>query len=418
MPPRRTSGPADGGPVTGPPTRTADAAPAERPEGGDDQAAGGRAGQTAPQWLRKVAGWSWRSIVVAAAVTLVFWALDKVLLAVVAVFLALVITAVLRPLTDLLRKVLPSALATVLSLVLALLAAGGALTYIGYSVITEWSSVEWQLNRGIETVGRLVQQSPVAGSVPGEDLQAWMDSAQEWIRDHRQLVVDRVLAGAGLLALAFTTLALAVFLSVFFLNRGAEMWRWFLGQLPSRSRRAWATGGEVAWSTFSGYTAGMFIIAAADAVLAFAALSLLDVPLAAPLAMLVFIGALIPLVGAPAAMLIAVVVALAANGVLNAVLVGVAIALIGQIDGHVLEPLVMGRGVSVHPTVVALAVTAGALIAGILGAVVAVPIVSVSWAVFSRLRSQNEPTGPEGQTGDQGEAASVAVAGPDEAGSR
>ena len=115
-------------------------------------------------------------------------------------------------------------------------------------------------------------------------------------------------------------------------------------------------------------------------------------PLAAPLAVLVFIGAFIPLVGAPAAMVIAMLVALAANGLWNAVAVGVVIALIGQFEGHVLQPLVMGKQVSLHPVVVALAVTAGTLVAGILGAVIAVPVIAVVWAVFSLLRHKDPPT--------------------------
>ena len=115
-------------------------------------------------------------------------------------------------------------------------------------------------------------------------------------------------------------------------------------------------------------------------------------PLAAPLAVLVFVGAFIPLIGAPLAMVIAMVVALAANGFLNALLVGVGIALIGQFEGHVLTPLVMGKQVSLHPVAVALSVTAGTLIAGILGAVISVPLVAVAWAVFARLRHVDPPS--------------------------
>ena len=107
--------------------------------------------------------------------------------------------------------------------------------------------------------------------------------------------------------------------------------------------------------------------------------------------MLVIIGAFIPLIGAPLAMVIAMVVALAANGLLNAALVGVGIALIGQLEGHIFQPFIMGRQVRLHPVVIALSVTAGTLIAGILGAVIAVPLVAVCWAIFSRLRTLDPP---------------------------
>ena len=103
--------------------------------------------------------------------------------------------------------------------------------------------------------------------------------------------------------------------------------------------------------------------------------------------------AFVPLVGAPAAMVVAMIVALATRGFVWALLVGLGIALIGQFEGHVLQPLVMGRQVSLHPIVVALAVATGGLVAGIFGAVVVVPLVSVTWAVFSRLRTQDPPMG-------------------------
>jgi putative heme transporter len=178
---------------------------------------------------------------------------------------------------------------------------------------------------------------------------------------------------------------------VFFLARGRELWVWFLNQLPARTRETWQTAAGAGWYTFSGYTRGTVIIALVDGLLAFIVLLLLKVPLAAPLAVLVLIGAFIPLVGAPAAMIIAMVVALAANGPVSALLVGVGIALIGQFEGHILQPLVMGRQVSLHPVVIAVVVTGGTITAGILGAVISVPLVAVAWAVFTRLRRLDPP---------------------------
>src|SRR3712207_2373380 len=162
------------------------------------------------------------------------------------------------------------------------------------------------------------------------------------------------------------------------------MWVWFLNQLPARTRETWQTAAGAGWHTFSGYTRGTVIIALTDGLLAFVVLLLLKVPLAAPLAVLVLIGAFIPLIGAPLAMIIAMVVALAAKGPLSALLVGVAIAAIGQFEGHILQPLVMGRQVSLHPVVIALVVTGGTITAGVLGAVISVPPVPVAVGGFSQ----------------------------------
>jgi len=348
--------------------------------------------ESAPHWLRTVAGWSWRILVVVAAVALVFWATAKVLLLSIAVFLALVFTAVLRPLVNAMGRVMPRGLATALSILLSFLVVAGLFTYIGLSVAGQWANLGVQFNDGISTLLDALKNSPLHLTVTSEDVQAWLVQGQEWIVANSSAVASQALSSVGSVAQVFTALALATFCTVFFLTRGSEMWTWFLNQLPLRMRTSWHLGGGVAWYTFSGYTRGTFIVAAADGVLAAIILIALGVPLAAPLAVLVFVGAFIPLIGAPLAMVIAMVVALAANGFLNALLVGVGIALIGQFEGHVLTPLVMGKQVSLHPVAVALSVTAGTLIAGILGAVISVPLVAVAWAVFARLRHVDPPS--------------------------
>lgn len=348
--------------------------------------------QSAPHWLRAMAGWSWRILVVIAAIALVFWATAKVLLVFIAVFLALVFTAVLRPVVNGMSRVMPRGLAVALSLIGAVLVVLGLLTYVGFSVAGQWTRLGEQFNDGIQAILELLESSPLHLTVTNEDVQGWLDQAQRWIAENSSEIASQALSSASSVGLVFMVLALATFCTVFFLSRGTEMWGWFLNQIPSRMREPWYIGGGVAWYTFSGYTRGTVIVAAADGVLAVIALLILGVPLAAPLAVLVFIGAFIPLIGAPLAMVIAMIVALAANGVVNAILVGVVIALIGQFEGHILQPLVMGKQVSLHPVVVALSVTGGTLVAGILGAVIAVPLIAVAWAVFARLRHVDPPT--------------------------
>jgi predicted PurR-regulated permease PerM len=347
---------------------------------------------TAPHWLRVVAGWSWRTLVVTAAVAVVFWATSQVQFVFIAVFIALVFTAVLRPLVKTLSRIMPRGLATAVSMILALLGVAGVFTYVGLSVAGQWENLAEQFNDGIATIFQFLEDSPLHLRVTTEDVEQWLENGQRWLEENSSEVAGRVASSAGSVALVFSALALATFCTVFFLTRGEDMWHWFLNQLPLRVRETWLAGGDVAWYTFSGYTRGTVIVAAADGVMALIILLLLGVPLAAPLAVLVFIGAFIPLIGAPLAMVVAMIVALATNGVVNAILVGVGIALIGQFEGHVLTPLVMGKQVSLHPVAVALSVTAGTIVAGILGAVIAVPLVAVAWAVFSRLRHADPPT--------------------------
>ena len=347
--------------------------------------------ETAPRWLRRSAGVSWRLLVVLAAVVVVFYATSRVTLLFVAVFLALVFTAVLRPLVDVMDRVMPRGLATALSLLTGILFFLGMLTYVGYSIATQWDNLSKQFATGINQITDYLESGSLPFTITNEQIAEWIDNGLKWVQEHAGDLASQAAASAGSVAVGFTALALAIFCTIFFLARGSSMWTWFLNQLPARNRETWMTAGAAGWYTFSGYTRGTVIIAFTAGILAFTLLTIMGVPLAAPLAVLVFIGAFIPLIGAPAAMVVAMIVALAANGLWSAVFVGVGIALIGQLEGHVLQPLIMGKQVSLHPVVVALAVTAGTLTAGILGAVISVPLVAVAWAVYSHLRTLDPP---------------------------
>jgi len=347
--------------------------------------------QSAPRWLRSMAGVSWRLLVVVAAIALVFFATSRVQLLFIAVFIALVVTAVLRPVVEFLSRFMPRGLATALSLLLGILVLVGMLTYVGVSVAGQWVTLSEQFGTGIEDLKNLLVNGPLPFVITNDQINQWITDGQTWLQQHSGELASQAAAGAGSVVEVFTAMILAIFCSIFFLARGSEMWTWFLNQLPARAREIWQQAAGAGWYTFSGYTRGTVIIAVTDGTLSFILLSIIGVPLAAPLAVLVLIGAFIPLVGAPVAMVVAMIVALAANGPLSAALVGIGIALIGQFEGHVLQPLVMGRQVSLHPVVIALVITAGTITAGILGAVIAVPLVAVAWAIFSRLRTVDPP---------------------------
>ena len=346
---------------------------------------------TAPYWLRTMAGVSWRLLIVVLAIALVFYATSRVQLLFIAVFVALVFTAVLRPVVELLSRIMPRGLATAVSMLLGLAVLAGMLTYVGVSVAGQWVNLSKQFGSGIGDIKTFLTSGSLPFAITNDQINQWINDGQTWLTEHGGELAGQAAAGAGSVVEVFTALALATFCTIFFLARGQEMWTWFLNQLPSRARETWQVAAGAGWYTFSGYARCTVIIAVTDGLLAGILLSIIGVPLAAPLAVLVLIGAFIPLIGAPAAMVIAMIVALAANGPLQALFVGVGIALIGQLEGHILQPLVMGKQVSLHPIAIALVVTAGTLSAGILGAVIAVPLSAVAWAIFSRLRHVDPP---------------------------
>jgi predicted PurR-regulated permease PerM len=250
-----------------------------------------------PPWLRTAAGWSWRLIVLAAGVALVFWAVTQVLIVFVAVFLALVITAVLNPLTDLYHRVMPRALATAAAILSGVLVIGGLLTYVVVSVAGQWERLAGEFNTGIDQIVDLIENNSLPVTVEVDTRDQWIDDVADWIQENSQTLVSRAAESAGSIVEGVAVLVLAIFCTVFFLASGAAMWRWFMTQVPARTRQRWHDVAGAGWYTFSGYTRGIVLVAISNGILAGIFLSILGVPLAAPLAVLVFIGTFIPLIG-------------------------------------------------------------------------------------------------------------------------
>ena len=215
--------------------------------------------------------------------------------------------------------------------------------------------------------------------------------------EHRAQVAGQVLGGAGTAA-ELTGVAVALFCAAFFLASGDRMWSWFLAQLSALAGPTLGSAGRAAWATFEGYSQATVLIAASNATIVAIVLLILRVPLAIPLAVLVFLASFIPLVGGSISLAVAALVAFAARGPWIALTVLILIPVIGQIEGHVLQPLIMGHRVRLHPVVVVLTVVCGSA----LGAVLAVPIVAVGWSVLREARQQPRVhCRPTNKTGDQ-----------------
>ncbi|MFJ2868002.1 AI-2E family transporter [Kitasatospora sp. NPDC087314] len=349
-----------------------------------------------PPGLRTAAGYAWRLVLLGVAAYLLVGVLTRLELPVIAVFLALVITSVLRPLVDLLARVLPRPVAVLLAFVCGIAVVAGVLTLVGTTVADEWSSLGAETRGGLGRIDHWLSGAPFhlrPGTVT--DLRAKIG---EFVTAHRSALLSTALSGASRVIELLTGLALAVFCSVFFLHSGDRMWCWAQRQLPAGARPIWDRAGRAAWRTFAGYTRGVLIVASTNAVLVGIALAVLRVPLVLPLVVLEFFAALVPLIGSPIALAVAALVALAARGPVVALLVLALIVVIGQIEGHLLHPLVLSWSVRIHPVVIALSVTGGAVLAGVLGAVVAVPVVSVAWAVITELRDHGPPERPGPQS--------------------
>jgi predicted PurR-regulated permease PerM len=336
-----------------------------------------------PVTLRLMADWSWRLLVVGVVGWFLIQLLARLQFLVIALFVGLVVTALVLPLVRAFRRRIPKALAVALGLLILLIGVLGIFAFIGGSVAGEWSSLASQFRDGIGKIEIWGQQGPL--HLRPATITGWYDSARIWLSGNGSTIIARTLSGAGTVLEVLTGLALAVFSSVFFLIGGEGIWQWVVSLTPRKSHAVVNRAGSAAWSTFAGYTRGIIVVAASNAVLVLIVLIVLRVPLALPLSLLVFFGTFIPIIGAPVALLVAAVVAVASRGPVVALIVVALVVVIGQIEGHLLQPLVMSRAVSLHPLAVALVVAAGTILAGVIGAVLAVPVASVLHAVIKEI---------------------------------
>lgn len=336
--------------------------------------------------FRRIGGYAWRL----AAIGVVLWGLFLLITPlqtlILALFFALLITAWLMPLTNWLSKALPRWLAGVISLVTFTLAVGLVITFIGLQTASQWEGIAAAFNQGVADLQTWLRDGPF--HVTDAQLTSVYQSAEQFIRESGGDIALGVLSGVGSVLGVFTALAAALFILVFLLIQPEVMFRWFVGWLPARNREVIAQSVRIAWDGFSQYSQGLVLVAVTNAILVTIVLLIMGVPLAIPLGIIVFFGAFIPYIGAPIAMLLAAFVAFVTDGPLAGALVIVLIFVIGQLEGNVLQPLIMGQTVNLHPVAIVLVTAVGAAYFGLLGALVGVPLAA---GVYGAMRYLTGP---------------------------
>lgn len=344
--------------------------------------------QHVPLSLRVAAAWSWRVLVVGLAVSALVALVLRLQLVAVALFVGLFITALLTPMhARLVRWRWPRWLATVTVLVTLVIVLSGAAALVGGSIVNEWDALSASFQQGLDDIRRWLADGPF--HISDGQVDTWLANLQQAMSENQSSLVSGFVTTAATAAEVVSGAFLAFFASIFFLHDGYGISRWGLRLFPARAQEGVEEAGSAAWATLTGYVRGTVIIALVDALAIGIVLTILKVPLAGPLAVLVFFGAFIPIVGALVTGFVAVVVALAAKGLITAAIVLAAIIGVQQLEGHVLQPVVMGRLVRLHPLAVVVAVTAGSLLGGIIGAVVAVPLVAVVNVVIRTYRGRS-----------------------------
>ncbi|MFG2328732.1 AI-2E family transporter [Streptomyces sp. NPDC048604] len=339
-----------------------------------------------PWGMRVAAEAGWRLLVLAGTLWVLMRVIGAIELVVLAFVAALLVTALLQPtVTRLGRMGLPHGVATAVTAVAGFVVMGLVGWFVVWQVMDNIDNVSDRVRDGIEELKRWLLDSPF--HVTEQTINEIAKNLSDTIGANAEQITSAGLQGVTVVVETLTGLLLAMFCTLFLLYDGRKVWQWTLKLVPAQARPGVAGAGPRAWRTLTAYVRGTVLVALIDAVFIGVGIYFLGVPLAVPLAVFIFLFAFIPLVGAVVSGALAVVVALVTNGVFTALMVLVVVLAVQQIEGHVLQPFILGRAVRVHPLAVVLAVAAGGLIAGIGGAVVAVPLVAVTNTVVGYLRA-------------------------------
>ena len=344
-----------------------------------------------PPTLQQAAGITWRILILLAGFAVVVVILGRIFPVVFALFLAMLVTAWTSPVMNLFNKFLPKVLAMILALVLIITSMVTILFIVVRSTISESSKLIASLQSGLSDIRDWLKNGPLG--MTDEAVNNLISQAEGWGTTAAKGFLGAAageLSNLGTIIVAGSVFFFAV---IFFLLTPDKIWGWLISWLPRSIERPVDTSGRIAWGAISGYTRGIVIVALADATLVFIGLTILQVPLAPALAAVVFFGAFIPVVGAPIATFFAAVVALAERGPVIALLVILLTVVVGSTDGDVLQPLVMGKAVKLHPLAIVFSIAAGSIALGIVGALIAVPIAGAAYGVAKYLTGR-DPDNP------------------------
>ncbi len=348
-----------------------------------------RADSAVPPLLRNAAAWCWRLLLVAAVVYLAFKIADALRLVVIPLIAGLLLSALLGPLTGLLRRAgLPALAATWCTVLAAAVVLGGVGTLIANRVQADYPMLASEVRRTVHEVQDYLAGPPFR--LTGTRLDQLSSKLLDYLAQHKSVVAGTVVTGGRYFLEVLTGLILTVFITFFLLKDGRKIWSWMISGLRPMAHRRAVMAGDAAWQALVSYIRGTTVVAAIHAVFIGLALWLLGVPLVVPLIMLVFIAAYVPLIGILVVGALAIVITLATKGVIAAVILIAVFLAENQIESHLLQPLVVGRIVRLHPLAIIMVLAVGGIVAGVPGAIIAVPVAAMVTYAWPYLRGDHD----------------------------
>ncbi|MFB9313593.1 AI-2E family transporter [Nocardioides plantarum] len=345
-----------------------------------------------PWGVDLAAAWAWRFLVIVVAGYFIVMAIDRLREVTVPLAIALLIAALVSPLVRALGRIgVPRGPASLLTVLLTLGVIAGLLTLAGQQIAAGADDLASSTADGLGQIRDWLKTGPLHAS--DSQINDYIESAQKEITAQVQQgdIAGRVTEVGSTISQIFTGLFIVLFATYFFLADGDRIWAFLVRLSPRAARARVDSSGRVAWTSLTQFVRATVIVAATDAAGVMIGAAVLGVPFVFPIGVVVFLGAFVPLVGAFVAGGVAVLVALVAEGPVVALLMLGVIVLVQQLESHILQPFLMGRWVAVHPLAVIIAIATGIVLAGITGALIAVPLTAVVNAVVTHLASYTGP---------------------------
>lgn len=348
-----------------------------------------------PAGIDIAAAWSWRILLISGAGALIIWLLRYFSEVTIPIAVAVLLTALSVGMVDWLsRHRIPRIIATFLVVIAIFAIFLGLLTLVGQQLATQLDDLKASVIEGITQVQDWARTGPLGLS--DAQLQTWIDQAKSTISSSDTSLLTRVTEVGLRIGHIVAGFFIVLFATFFFLYEGDRIWSWIVVLFPVASRERLDSSGHTAWLSLTAFVRATVVVALTDAMGVMLAAWILGVPLTFAIGVLVFLGAFIPIIGALIAGSVAVLVALVAQGPWVALFMLMAVIVVQQTESHVLQPFLMGKFVRLHPLAIIIAIAAGVVVAGIVGALIAVPLAACLNGVVRHLavearKFQDEP---------------------------
>ena len=339
-----------------------------------------------PETLKVWAGMTWRILIILAGFGVLIFLMGQISIVLIALFLAAFFTALASPIMGFLqRKVrLHKVIAMIVAIILIGISVIVVLGIVVRSIVNEAPDLAKSVSQSMSELQKWTSGPPL--NLSNDDFNNYLTQVENWGKNFAMDIGSSALGSVGDIVLGGSVFIFGV---IFFMLARSMIWNWVISWMPTSSRPYVNTSGHLAWESLAGYTRGTVVVALCDSILVFIGLVILQVPMAPALAAIVFFGAFIPVIGAPIATFFAAIVALAERGPIIAILVVALTVVVGSFDGDVMQPLVMGKAVSLNPLAIIILIAIGSILLGIVGALVAVPIGASIYRVLKYLTGRD-----------------------------